>query len=254
MTDRDDAHQLSGAYALHAVDAEEAALVEAAMLESEDFRSEVVGLSDTAVALAAAVPLMTPPPALRARLLDAIGSMPQQAAEEESADEPDREPVLTMPSGDHAVAPRRRRRRRPMALLAVAAAAVVLFGGGFFVQRALMEPQSIYTSINQAPDHRNIVAGVKGGGVATVVWSRSEHATAVVLNGVHAPSGRVLQLWTVRAGVATSAGLYQPTNDQRYTVISGTPSSGESLAVTVEPSGGSAQPTTQPIVKVPLDA
>jgi anti-sigma-K factor RskA len=259
MTKRDEAHLLSGAYALGAVTPEEAELVESAMAESEELRSEVVGLADTAVALGLGLPSQAPPPGLRAKLLDAIEFLPQEAPEEPVADTVDEltpvgaAPVTAMPAGGHVVS-RRRRRVRPMVLLASLAAAVVLFGGGFLVQRTLLEPQSEYTAVIQARDAQTVQAPVSGGGIATVSWSKSEHRTAVVLRGVTVPSGKVLQLWTIRSGTATSAGLYQPTDRQRYTVISGTPNSGESLAVTVEPDGGSTQPTTQPIVKVQLNA
>lgn len=251
MTERNDAHQLSGAYALHAVDAEEAAFVEAAMQESEDFRSEVIGLTDTAVALGEAVPPVAPPAGLRARLLDAIETVPQEALEDET--------VLAMPVGDHKVAPRRARRRmRPMAWLAVGAAAVVLFGGGFFVQRTLMEPQTQVTQIFQASDVQSVGSRVGGGGTAKVYWSKSQHQTAVVLNDVKVPSGKVLQLWSIHgtadSRTITSAGLYEPAAGEHYVVLSGTPSQGESLAVSVEPTGGSAQPTTTPIVDVKLSA
>ena len=246
MTNRDDAHLLSGAYALDAVNAEEAALVEHAMLDSEDLHSEVVGLSDTAVALGMALPLETPPPALRARLLDLIETTPQLATETE----PETEPAsTTMPVGDHVVR-RRRRRMRPMAWLAVGAAAVVLFGGGFFVQRTLLEPAAEYSSIQAAADHRSETGRISGGGIATVSWSKSEHRTAVVLTGVHAPSGKVLQLWSMSGSAVTSAGLYD--NGEKFALISGTPIAGEFLAVTVEPAGGSARPTTTPIAAVKL--
>lgn len=249
MTKRDEAALLSGAYALNAVTPEEAELVESAMQDSEELRSEIVGLSDTAVALGLGLPPVTPPPSLRARLLDAIESAPQEGAQAEVA----APSVEAMPAGVHSV-PRRRRRRRPMAVLALAAAAVVLFGGGFLVQRTLLEPQSEYTSIIQAADSQDVTAKVRGGGTATVAWSKSEHRTAITLNGVTTPAGKVLQLWTVHNGVATDAGLYEPMNGQRFAVISGTPSAGESFAVTVEPDGGSTKPTTPAIVQVALDA
>jgi anti-sigma-K factor RskA len=252
MTKREDAHLLSGAYALDAVTPEEAELVESAMAESEELRSEVIGLSDTAVALGLGLPTQAPPPGLRAKLLDAIEFLPQEAPGAEVAD--DAAPVAAptaMPAGDHVVT-RRRRRRRPMAMLALAAAAVVLFGGGFLVQRTLLEPQREYTAVVAAADVQHATHRVSGGGIATVSWSKSEHRTAVVLNGVAAPAGKVLQLWSLRGDSVTSAGLYE--NGERYTLISGTPSSGEFLAVTVEPDGGSTRPTATPIVAVKLDA
>jgi anti-sigma-K factor RskA len=140
------------------------------------------------------------------------------------------------------------------ALLAVAAAAVLVFSGGFLLQRTLLEPQGEYSRITQAADVERVRADVSGGGTATVYWSRTEHRTAVVLNGVAPPSGRVLQLWSIRGDTVTSAGLYQPQGGDRYALLAGTPSSGEQLAVSVEPAGGSPQPTTKPIVVVPLKA
>ena len=265
MTKREDVHLLSGAYALDAVTEEEAALVEAAMVQSEELRSEVVGLSDTAVALGLGTAPVAPPAALRARLLDAIDALPQQPAEETaesvepaSADGPRSDAVVpeetvvaAVPAGDH-LAPRRRRRHRPMAALALVAAAVVLFSGGFLVQRTLLEPQREYTSLQTASDRQTVTGKVAGGGIATVTWSPSEHRTSVELTGVTPPSGKVLQLWSVRGDTITSAGLYD--GGQRYALIAGTPSSGEVLAVSVEPDGGSTQPTTRPIVQVRLDA
>lgn len=265
MNKRDDAHLLSGAYALDAVTQEEAQLVESAMVDSEELRSEIVGLADTAVAIGLAVQPVAPPRALRASILDAIQSLPQEAPEAETPQRipvesaaPQRIPVESQPApvtataavGNHVVGRRRRRRRRPMVLLALAAVAVLLFGGGFLVQRTLLESQSEYMAITAAPDVHTVAAKVEGGGTATVSWSRSEHRTAVELNGVTAPAGKVLQLWSLRGETVTSAGLYE--NGERYTLISGTPSSGESLAVSVEPDGGSVQPTSTPIVAVKL--
>ena len=278
MNKRDDAHLMSGAYALDAVTPEEAALVEAAMAESEELHSEVVGLADTAVTLGLSLPPVAPPARLRASLLDAIESLPQEqpaveragfslaelAGEPADASVPDDStapdefaPVIVsaMPAGQHQVPVRRRRRRRsPMVLLATAVAAVVIFSGGFFVQRTLFETQSEYTRISTAADVQHSTAGVAGGGIATVYWSKSEHRTAVVLNDVAAPSGRVLQLWSVRGDTVTSAGLYEPQGGEHYMLLSGTPNSGETLAVSIEPEGGSTQPTTKPIVAVPLRA
>jgi anti-sigma-K factor RskA len=267
MNKRDDAHLLSGAYALGAVTPEEAELVESAMEHSEELRSEVIGLTDTAVALGLGLQPVAPRPQLRASILDAIETLPQlppltepveheqDQVEQDQVEQDHLEQatvVSAMPAGDHAVPARRRRRRRPMALLAAAAVAVVLFGGGFLVQRTLLEPQSEYTAVVAASDARTADAHVAGGGIVKVAWSRSEHRTAVTMSGVTTPSGKVLQLWSVRGGSVTSAGLYE--SDAHYALITGTPSSGEVLAVTVEPDGGSTRPTSKPIVAVKLDA
>lgn len=271
MNNREDTHLLSGAYALHAVTPDEALLVEAAMRDSDELHGEIVGLTDTAVALGLALPPVAPPPGLRSRLLAAIDDLPQEPAEPDAATDfavpvsmqaehaspaPTTAPVsarlataavpVALPAGVHGV-PRRRRRVRPAAWLAVAAAAVLLFTGGFFVQRTLITPETGLTSVLQASDVHTQTADVTGGGKATVYWSSKEHSTAVVLDGVTAPSGKVLQLWAARNGTVSDAGLYQPQSDGNYVLIAGTPKSGEVIMVSVEPAGGSTHPTTQPI-------
>lgn len=247
MTDRDEVHLLSGAYALDALDAAEAARVEAAMAESEELRHEVVGLSDTAVALGLAVSPFAPPPALRGRLLDAIDGLPQEAPDQPAAEVP-----VAASSGAH-VAPRRRRRllRRPGVLLAAAVAAVALFSGGFLVQRTLLEPQGTYARITTAADVQKASGNVGDGGTATVYWSKSVGRTAVVLNGVTAPSGKVLQLWSMRGRSITSEGLYEPQAGEHYEVLPGVPAAGEKLAVSIE-THEAEQPSSPPIVAVPL--
>ncbi|CAM5569062.1 hypothetical protein SALBM311S_02058 [Streptomyces alboniger] len=64
------------------------------------------------------------------------------------------------------------------------------------------------------------------------------------------PSDRVRQLWLMRPGAQPrSLGLFA---GDTPLVTSGLDKSATSLAVTVEPDGGSEQPTTQPVVQLAL--
>ena len=73
----------------------------------------------------------------------------------------------------------------------------------------------------------------------------------VTLSGYGAlPSGRVRQLWLMRPNVQPrSLGLFK---DDTPLVTTGLDKTATSLAVTVEPDGGSPQPTTQPVVQLAL--
>ncbi|MGW4106996.1 anti-sigma factor, partial [Streptomyces sp. NPDC004976] len=64
------------------------------------------------------------------------------------------------------------------------------------------------------------------------------------------PNGRVRQLWLMGPGERPrSLGLFE---GDTPLVASGLDTSATSLAVTVEPDGGSPQPTSQPIVQLAL--
>jgi len=152
--------------------------------------------------------------------------------------------------------PRRIRRRRPVLLLAVAAVAVLLFGGGLLVDRTVFSPgtsqtTSAFSKIAGAPDAQRTEAAVAGGGTATVYWSQSLNESAVVLNGVQKPADHSLQMWVVTGATAKSVGLFDPPAGQNYEVMKGALGSNQRVAVTVEPPGGSPQPTTKPIVVLP---
>ena len=65
-------------------------------------------------------------------------------------------------------------------------------------------------------------------------------------NGLDSLTGRkVYQMWTIHSGTFTSQGLVE--NLKAGKVMS-MPSDGTTVAITVEPAGGSERPTTRPIV------
>ena len=92
------------------------------------------------------------------------------------------------------------------------------------------------------------------GGVATVVLSAARHQLAVVTNGLPAlPPGKVYQLWLIGKTKITSAGLLPPAKaGQTPPVLATGVVKGDTLGLTVEPAPGSAQPTTKPILALPL--
>lgn len=89
------------------------------------------------------------------------------------------------------------------------------------------------------------------GGSIGAVASVSEGRAVVTLSGYGTPSnGRVHQLWLMRPRLQPrSLGLFKADTPL---VATGLSKSATSLAVTVEPAGGSAQPTSQPVVQLAL--
>ncbi|WP_375401231.1 anti-sigma factor domain-containing protein [uncultured Amnibacterium sp.] len=264
-----DAHQLSGAYVLDALTPTEVDSMETAMRSSEDLRSEVAELTDTAVLLGLAVPPVEPSDLLRERLLALVDVTPQlpplvAVAELDEPAEPESAARRVEPQHGATVTagPRqwftRERFTRPSVLLAAAAAVALLIGGSVLVQRVIVpSPEqaeaSQFASLSSAPDLEHQQAAVAGGGTATVSWSDQQRTAAVVLAGERAvPSGKVLQVWCLDGDTATSAGIYQPAQGHTYDMLQCFPQSGDRVGVTVEPAGGSKQPTTTPIATIPL--
>jgi hypothetical protein len=110
-----------------------------------------------------------------------------------------------------------------------------------------------------APDALVASAATSAGGTATVVASR--RAAAMVFTSVGLPvlpPASVYELWFIGAGGARPAGLVPaaPPGAGRGTppVLAAGLSGGDAVGVTVEPAGGSAAPTTSPIVVLALPA
>ena len=241
---RHDLHSLSGAYALDALEAGgERDRFTRHLGRCPSCASEVRGFREVATALAFAT-AAEPPAGLRDRVLAAAARTRQVPPE-----------VST-----HA-RPRRTRPWVPWLSGVVATASIVvavLFG---FAQAHTQDELNQVRAENQAislllsaPQAKLLTHPVTNGGVATVVLAADRHELAVVTTGLPAlPAGQVYQLWLIGKPKIVSAGLLPAArNGQTPAVLATGVVKGDTLGLTVEPAGGSAQPTTTPIVVVPL--
>jgi anti-sigma-K factor RskA len=239
----DDIHALIGAYAVDAVTDTERAEFEEHLAVCEHCRAELAGLREAAATVGSSVP-MTPPPALRDAILGAIGTVrplpPQLPLEPHLAD-------------------RRRRpfgRRFTAAIAAAAAAAALVVGGLAWHPWTGSQPAttSAVQQVLHAPDAHRYVKHLDSA-TATVIFSPREGKS--VLQARHmppAPAGHTYQLWYMTAsGSATGAGFLTPSGTGTSTVLlNGDADHAALVGITVEPAGGSPQPTTKPIMTVKL--
>jgi anti-sigma-K factor RskA len=244
---RHDLHSLSGAYALDAIEAgPERDRFTRHLSRCQSCASEVRGFREVGTALAFAA-AAEPPAELRMRVLAAAARTRQLPPE-----------VSTH------VRPRRTRARVPWVpwlsgVVATASIVVaVLFG---FAQAHTRDELNQVRAENQAislllsaPGAQLLTHEVTNGGVATVVLAADRHELAVVTTGLPAlPSGKVYQLWLIGKPKTVSAGLLPAAkNGQTPAVLATGVVKGDTLGLTVEPAGGSAQPTTTPILALPL--
>ncbi len=262
----DDIHALSGAYAVDAVDDQERADFERHLAACAECRAEVASFRATTEQLGVLIGA-TPPERLREQILHDIAQvrpiLPEISREAGERLAGRGRPVVdetpsAAPEDELDTRRARRelpRRQRGPRWLAAAAAVAVLGGGTVAVLHPWDQQSQVQVALAdrvlQAPDAQSYAQPVSTGGSATVVRSKSlGKAVLVTDNLTPAPSGKVYQLWLKSAsGSFVSAGLL-PSGAQQQVVLDGDASTALGAGISIEPPGGSAQPTTTPVALI----
>ncbi|MFF2271844.1 anti-sigma factor domain-containing protein [Agromyces sp. NPDC058136] len=258
----EDLRELAAAYAIGALDAADRLRFERALAESAELRADVeLFRAAAAGSLGAAVPPLAPPPSLKAGLFDRLDATAQEPpaapAPEEAASAPSpsnfEEPAEPPAPTDELAA--RRRRRRLATVLSAAAAAVLLVAGvvigtnwpgpnGWGAQREM-------SALAEAPDAEQTTVEAAGGGEVTLVWSAEQGRSAVVTEGLpDVGDDRTYELWYIDESGAVSAGTFDVAGDEAWRLLEGEFAAGVAVGLTIEPAGGSEQPTTDPVAVI----
>ncbi len=233
-----DTHALSGAYALDALSPEEAARFELHLEGCDTCRAEVAEFREVAARLGART-AESPPTTLRDRVLTHADRTRQDPPAGKQAE-----------TDEGTVVPLRRRR---WAAGLLAAAAVVLVAGLVGVQLVDREPETPALAapaaqVFSADDAEAVTVPTRNGGKLRVAVSEDRGEMAVDTRSLPDPGeGRVYQLWTGHEGEMIDAGVLTPTDTGAAMDM---PEPGDTVNLTVEPAGGSEQPTSDPIVTV----
>jgi anti-sigma-K factor RskA len=243
-----EAHTLTGAYALHSLTELESARFERHLVECPDCAREVSELSATAARLGSVV-AMQPPERLRGRVLRDITNTRQEAPGARG-----RAPAGRAP------------RRRSLRLTAAAAAIALLAAGGFAgmavhtrnqldatrAQLAQARAQfSPLAAVIAAPDARAI--STKDGD-CTVMISRGMNEGVLMVAGMDPPPGdHIYQAWVIGVGKPRSVGVFDPGPDAAVPPLAfGDLGGAAKIGITVEPAGGSVQPSGNPLLTLEL--
>ncbi|MEV0025074.1 anti-sigma factor [Streptomyces atroolivaceus] len=237
-------HTLTGAYALHALPEEERLAFERHLGACEACTQEVRELSATAARLGLAVSAV-PPPGLRERVLREIATVRQEAPPHSTSER----------SG---VAHGRAGRWSSYALAACLAAAAAFGGVAVWQNQVAQDARQEALQARQqneqlarvlaAPDARTSSGELEGGARGTVVVSRSANRAVFLASDMaRPPGGKVYQLWFNDDGSMRSAGLMDPSATDDTVLLDGPVDGASGMGITVEPAGGSEEPTTQPV-------
>lgn len=239
----DDIHSLVGAYVLDAVTADERIVFERHLRVCEACRIEVGELSALLEDLAATA-RAEPPTSVRRSVLDAIDGvrpLPPMTTTERADDG-------TTPAPIHrSTGTRNLRRFWPM----VAAAVILLIGSiaAVVLSSNSGSHRSPADAVLRADDARWIEQDLDAFR-ASVVASRSRDAAVLVADDLPpAPPGRTYQLWSQRPGIGMQpAGFVSGSDDGSNVLLDGPLGDATAVGVTVEPAGGSSEPTSEPIL------
>ena len=259
-------------YALGALDENERASFEAHLTTCDVCTAEVRELRNVAGLLATAAPDVAPPPRLRERILAGA-----RAVRPISTTLTDASAATTSPAREHRGVSRSTSGRGALIPWLAAAAAVAFaayfgqeYGGErhqrLAAQQALASARAAIDSTTTAVARRDsMIASLTAPDVQTVTVSGSgpspsaryfldRRASRIVIAANSLPpaaSGRTYQLWGIQTGRApVSLGTFNTDSSGRALTTLPIPA-GLRIAVTAvtdEPSGGSAQPTTTPFL------
>ncbi|CAN5134277.1 anti-sigma factor [soil metagenome] len=225
----EDFHELTAAYALHALDEQDELAYEEHLRTCPRCREDLAAVKDTAGLLAYGTAAQAPPPALRERIL--------KQARSERAD----------------VIPIRRRWALPAAASIAAVAAMAAIGLGIWassLRSDLNSEQEARTSVEQVvsvlsdPRSERVPASVGSG---TLVVSPTGAAALILPNLDPAPSGKTYEIWVAEDRTPKPAGLFQSADDRTHIAVTQPVPKGATVLITLEPAGGRTKPSGQPL-------
>lgn len=264
---RNDQHTLTGVYALDALDtAAEVARFERHMNRCDSCTSEVRGFRETATRLAMAV-AQQPPPTLRSAVMADVARTRQVPAADDHARHAQR---LSRPT----LLPRLAMAGAALGLAAAIILAVVLVNTNNQLsqtqqqlgqaqqqlsqaKRHLILAQTQLAAINAvrtAADATLVTKATPIGGRVTIVKSAAKGQLVVTASGLPPlKAGKVYQLWLIGAPGhrIRSEGMLAVHNGRSGPVLISGVLKGDTFGITLEPPGGTIQPTVPPFVAIP---
>ncbi len=224
---------LKEAYALGALSEEERREVEDYLRHHPELQAEVDDLEATANLLALAPQEYEPSPELRRNLLSSISGSPGATS---AADPSTRQTGLRGLFGPGGLA---------------AAAVLALVTAGMLAWNASLqeENQTLQGELQGQQTYALQGTGAAQEARGEVVRLGDERAVLVADDLPSPPEGETYEAWILREDVPEPAGLFKPNDTGAAAApLEGSIEDADAVAVTVEPSGGSSSPTSDPLM------
>lgn len=223
----EDVKALVGAYVLGAVPREGVPSIRAHILSCDECMAEAEELSEAARSLSLTVESVAPPPGFTQTVLD-------QVAQERSG--------TPTPS-------RTRKWRRPLMALSFAAVSVFAVVMGAIALDTRERAESSRRAVTAILEASQGIELRGEAGVSAKLVPGESGAVFVATGLEELPGDRTYQLWLIKGGAPVSAGTFDVSKGVALLRTSRSPTGFDGAAVTVEPRGGSPQPTTEPVIQ-----
>jgi len=230
---------LKDAYCLGALPDDERATVEAYLALHPERQAEIDDMVGVAGLLALAPPEQEPPADLRRRLMQVVES---EAVQPRAAESPESSWFSWLGGF------------RNVALGAAAVLVVGLLSWNVLLQANVQDLRGQVEearSANEAQETREIALGgtwAEQGARAEVTALKDDRAILVVEDMPSMPEDRTGQVWVIRDDKPLPSGLLDPSGNMAATAITTPLRGADAIAVTIEPAGGSDEPTSDPVL------
>ena len=232
--------ELKDAFVLGALPDEERREFEEYLAEHPERQAEIDELSTVAGLLALSPQEQEPPPELRRRIMGLV---------EAEADRPHVE------SRSGLARMREFLGVRGLALGAAAMLVIGLFSWNLILQGEIRDLQEQAQRPQTPQDSRMVELkgpGVAHGARAEVMILHNERAVLMAEDMPPVPENKTLQIWVIKDDVPKPGGLFEPKDEEVIVVVEAPLDGADAIAISVEPDGGSPEPTTDPMLAAKL--
>ncbi len=246
--DRERFEDLKHAYALGALPGEERSEFERYLETHPDLQLEVEELEAVAGLLALSAQEQEPAPELRRRIMETVEAEATHPAEAVHHRAGGRSWLAGLWEILGA---------KDLALAAAAVLVIGLFSWSMLLQGEVRDLQGRVQGLQgqvqdqQAQGPQMIALGGTGteqGVRAQLVTLEGDRAVLVAEDMPPAPEGKTYQIWVIKGDTPRPSGLFEAEGNSIAAVVEKTVEGADAVAVTVEPEGGSKQPTTDPML------
>jgi anti-sigma-K factor RskA len=232
--------ELKDAYALGALPDQERREFEEYLAAHPERQAEIDGLGNVASLLALSPQEQEPPLELRRRIMDVVEAEAQ------------RPPARTR---SWLAGVRELLSVKNLALGAAALLVIGLFSWNMLLQGQVKDLQGQVASLQESQETRMVALAGTGAAQraqAEVILIKGHKAVLMAEDMPRVPQNKTYQIWVIEGDVPQPSGLFEPDGKTVAAVVEKPLDEDDVIAITIEPAGGSQQPTTDPMLTAKL--